>query len=135
MKVTAYSIAPSEKELLAKANQKKHEITLIANELSLETSGFAQGKDAVIVYKDQITTAMLEDLSRLGIRFILIPAGALNTDIKQTAARLNIKLASALSGSPEAAACVVQSLDLYEANKCLGKSCLRTTNCRSANRA
>jgi len=38
MKVAAYSIKPFEKELLSKANQKKHDITLISNQLSIETT-------------------------------------------------------------------------------------------------
>jgi hypothetical protein len=38
MKVVAYSVKPFEKEFLAKANQKKHDITLIFNSLSLETA-------------------------------------------------------------------------------------------------
>ncbi len=49
MKVVAYSIKSFEKEFLAKANQKKHDITLISNPLSPETTRYAEGKDAVVV--------------------------------------------------------------------------------------
>ena len=52
MKAVVYSIKSFEKEYLAKANQKKHDITLIANPLSVDTVSFARGKDAVIVFKN-----------------------------------------------------------------------------------
>ena len=44
MKAVAYSIKPFEKEFLAKANQKKHDITLISNPLGIETVIYAKGK-------------------------------------------------------------------------------------------
>jgi D-lactate dehydrogenase len=50
MKVVAYSVELFEKEFLAKANQKKHDITLISNPLSPETALYAEGKDAVVVF-------------------------------------------------------------------------------------
>jgi D-lactate dehydrogenase len=50
MKAVAYSIKTFEKEYLAKANQKKHDITLISNPLGPDTVIYAEGKDAVIVF-------------------------------------------------------------------------------------
>jgi len=57
MKVVAYSIMPCEKEFLAKANQKKHDITLISNPLSLDTACYAEGKDAVLVNTNDSVSA------------------------------------------------------------------------------
>jgi D-lactate dehydrogenase len=72
MKVVAYGIQPSEKGILAHANQKKHDITLIANPLSAETAFYAQGKEAVIVFAPgDVPGPLLETLARLGIRYIV----------------------------------------------------------------
>ena len=49
MKVVAYSVKSFEKESLAKANQKKHDIILITNPLNLKITLYDQGKDAVVV--------------------------------------------------------------------------------------
>jgi D-lactate dehydrogenase len=46
MKAVAYSVKAFEKEFLAKANQKKHDITLISNVLSMDTITYAREKDA-----------------------------------------------------------------------------------------
>ena len=49
MKVVAFSVKEFEKEFVARANQKQHDITLISNSLSLDTAIYAQGKEAVLV--------------------------------------------------------------------------------------
>ena len=72
MKAVAYSIKPFEKEFLAKANQKKHDITLISNSLGMSTVDYAQGKTAVIVFtNDDVSASVIELLSDLGIRLII----------------------------------------------------------------
>jgi D-lactate dehydrogenase len=50
MKVIAYSVKTFEKEVLAKANDKKHDITLISNALTIQTADYAKGKKAVLVF-------------------------------------------------------------------------------------
>ncbi len=71
MKVIVYSTPSFEKEFLAKANQKKHDITLLSNPLSLETANFAAGKDAVIVFtNDDLSAAVIKKLKHLNIRYI-----------------------------------------------------------------
>ena len=52
MRVVAYSIKSFEKEPLAIANHKKHDITLISNSLSPKTASYAEGKEAVIVFNE-----------------------------------------------------------------------------------
>ena len=114
MKVTVYGIVASDKEQLAKANQKKHDITLISNELSPQTLTFASGKDAIITYGNRMSSAMLADLNRVGVKLIFMPPEALSKATKQSAANLGIKLAITLSGSPEAAGYIIKSLDSYQ---------------------
>jgi len=73
MKVIAFSVPPHEKGILAHANQKKHEITLIANALSLETTFYAQGKQAIIDFScAPISAQVLGQLASLGIKYVLI---------------------------------------------------------------
>lgn len=72
MKAVAYSIKPFEKEFLAKANQKKHDITLISNPLSVSTVDYARGKTAIIVFtNDDVSIPVIELLSDLGIKLII----------------------------------------------------------------
>ncbi|TZF86070.1 lactate dehydrogenase (plasmid) [Pedobacter sp. BS3] len=72
MKAVAYSITNFEKELLAKANQKKHDITLIANALGNETITYADGKDAVIVFNDSdISDEVIKKLAQLGVKCLI----------------------------------------------------------------
>ncbi|TKB99122.1 NAD(P)-dependent oxidoreductase [Pedobacter cryophilus] len=71
MKVVEYSTRPFEKESLAKANHKKHDITLISNSLSEETTFYAQGKDAVIVsVRDTVSAPVINKLASYGVKYI-----------------------------------------------------------------
>ncbi|MDR6942758.1 2-hydroxyacid dehydrogenase [Mucilaginibacter pocheonensis] len=105
MKAVAYSIKPFEKEYLAKANQKKHDITLISNPLGADTTIYAQGKDAVIVFtNDDVSAPVIEQLAALGIKFIVTrSAGTDHIDLP-TAAAFGIKIANVPSYSPQAIA-------------------------------
>lgn len=73
MRVVAYSIKSEEKESLARANQKKHDITLISNALDTETLHYALGKDAVVIGPDDhFNNTILKELANKGIKYILI---------------------------------------------------------------
>ncbi len=105
MKVVAYSIKPFEKEYLAKANQKKHDITLISNSLSLETTIYAEGKDAVIVFtNDDVSAPVISRLAQLGIKYIATRSAGTDHIDKQEAAKHQIKLSNVPSYSPQAIA-------------------------------
>ena len=54
MKVVVYSIQTYEKELLALANGKMHDLTLISNGLNEETKVYATGKDVVVISAQDI---------------------------------------------------------------------------------
>jgi D-lactate dehydrogenase len=93
MKVVAYSILDPEKEFLAKANQKKHHITLISNSLSMETAGYAEGKDAVVVYiHDDVSAQVVHRLADMGIKYIATRSADTNHIDKEAAAARGIIL-------------------------------------------
>jgi D-lactate dehydrogenase len=105
MKAVAYSIKPFEKEFLAKANQKKHDITLISNPLNFDTATYATGKDAVIVFtNDDVSSKVIEKLADIGIKYIVTRSVGTDHIDKETAARCRIKLANVPSYSPQAIA-------------------------------
>ncbi|GAB2700434.1 2-hydroxyacid dehydrogenase [Mucilaginibacter koreensis] len=105
MKVVAYSIKSFEKEFLAKANQKKHDITLISNPLSLETAIYAEGKDAVLVFtNDDVSAPVINKLAGLGVKYIATRSAGTDHMDKVAAAERNIKLANVPAYSPQAIA-------------------------------
>ncbi len=130
MKVVAYSIKPFEREPLAKANQKKHDITLIFNSLNLETALFAAGKQAVMVSaSDNVTEDILSKLAQMGVKYITMRSNsAVNID-KLAAARNGIKLAN-VPEQMDIANQTIKNLDLWEMNKCVGKACSCAKDCK-----
>jgi D-lactate dehydrogenase len=105
MKAVAYSIKPFEKEYLAKANQKKHDITLISNPLGPDTAIYAEGKDAVIVFtNDDVSATVVEKLAALGVKFIVTRSAGTDHIDKDAAAIYGIKVANVPSYSPQAIA-------------------------------
>jgi len=130
MKVVAYSIKPFEREPLAKANQKKHDITLIFNSLSLETAVFAAGKQAVMVSSsDDVSAGVIDKLAQLGVKYITMrTTGSVNID-KLAAARNGIKLANGPE-QMDIANQTIKNLDLWEMNKCVGKACICAKTCK-----
>lgn len=105
MKAIAYSIKTCEKEVLIKANKKKHDITLISNRLTIDTISYAKGKDAVLVFSsDDVSAPILRKLKELGVKCVLTRStGTDHIDLVE-AARLNIKVANIPSYSPESIA-------------------------------
>ena len=130
MKVVAYSVKPFERESLAKANQKKHDITLIFNSLSLETAVFATGKTAVMVSSnDDVSAVVIDKLAQLGVKYITMRTMlTLNID-KLAAARNGIKLAN-VPEEMDIANQTIKNLDLWEMNKCVGKACFCANGCK-----
>ncbi|MBC7745442.1 MAG: 2-hydroxyacid dehydrogenase [Flavobacterium sp.] len=105
MRAVVYSVKNFEKEFLAKANQKKHDITLISNPLSLETAIYAKGKDAVIVFtNDDVSATVIEKLAELGIKYIATRSVGKDHIDEAAALKHHIKVANVPSYSPEAIA-------------------------------
>jgi Trk K+ transport system NAD-binding subunit len=141
MKVVAYNIKPFEKEFLAKANQKKHDITLIANPLGQDTIVYAEGKDAVIVFtNDDVSASVIKKLANLGIKYILTRSVDTNHIDKKAAATFGIKIANIpsyplqqdipLNILQEVANQTIKNLDLWQANKCIGDACQCAKTCK-----
>ncbi|PAW94780.1 hypothetical protein CKK33_15265 [Mucilaginibacter sp. MD40] len=140
MKVVAYSIKPFEKEYLSKANQKKHDITLISNPLSEETTIFAEGKDAVLVFTgDDVSEKVIGKLNSLGVKYIATrSADTSHIDVAATG-RYGIKVANVPDAEYANPAIELQAiadqtiknLDLWQLNKCVGNACACAKNCRA----
>lgn len=143
MRVVAYSIKSFEKEPLAIANHKKHEITLISNALTEATSSYAEGKEAVIVYPDDIVSAgVIDQLADLGIKYIATRSSSTDHIDQLAAERRQIKIAnvpSALTDQSDVAALAmvlatetINNLDKWQGNRCLGAACICAKACRSS---
>ena len=141
MRVVAYSIKSSEKEPLAIANRKKHEITLISNALSEATAIYAQGKEAVIVYDGDVVNArVINMLADLGIKYITTRSTSTHHIDEQAAEKRQIKLAyvpaacvDQLANEPlltALAAETINNLDKWQGNRCLGSACICSASCR-----
>jgi D-lactate dehydrogenase len=105
MKVVAYSIKPFEKEYLIRANQKKHDITLISNPLDINTAAFAEGKDAVVIFtNDNASAEVIDRLAGLGIKYIATRSTGTDHINKEAADKHGVKLANVPSYSPHAIA-------------------------------
>ncbi|HEX8377342.1 MAG TPA: NAD(P)-dependent oxidoreductase [Pedobacter sp.] len=105
MKAVAYSSKVCEKELLIKANNKKHEITLISNRLSVDTVSYAKGKDAVLVFScDDLSAPILSRLKEMGVKYIATRSTGTDHIDLQEAHRLGLKVANIPAYSPESIA-------------------------------
>ena len=118
MKVVAYSIKNFEKEFLAKANQKKHDITLISNPLSLETAAYAEGKDAVVVFlNDDLSAPVIDRLADLGIKFITTRSSGTDHIDATAALRRNIQVSNIPAYASQAIAELTLTLALALSRK------------------
>ena len=100
MKAVAYSIKSCEKEPLIRANNKKHDITLISNRLTKDTVSYAGGKEAVLVSSsDDLSARVLHNLKDFGVKFICTrSSGADHIDLAE-AKRLGLMVADSISYS------------------------------------
>jgi lactate dehydrogenase-like 2-hydroxyacid dehydrogenase len=121
MKAVAYNIKSFERECLAKANHKKHDITLISNLLTAETVFYAEGKEAVIVSGDDVVSAkIIQELAVLGIRYLVTRSIVTNHIDKKAAAKsglLVVSIPSSYIGSMESlqelAEHTINNLDIF----------------------
>lgn len=135
MKAIAYNIKPDEKEWLVLANYKKHDITIIANSLTVDTLSFAEGKEALLVFNnDYLSGEMIAGLKLLGIKYIATSAlETAHLDL-MAAAHAGLKVANVpllqQDQHPKLRMeQVIQNLDRWSAGKCVGKACCCQNNC------
>ena len=128
MKAIAYNIKPEEKEWLIVANYKKHDITIIANSLNEDTLAFAKGKEALIIFNEDILNSdLINGLKSIGIKYIT--TSAFDTEhidlIAAKAAELKIANVPFKDGQGALKAMhqVIKKLDNWAAGKCVGKAC------------
>lgn len=144
MKVVAYSIKLFEKEPLAIANHKKHEITLISNVLSADTVSYATGKEAVIVFEgDDVSAAVINMLADMGVKYIATRSTSFDHIDHKAATARAISVASvpatALNGVNETelpmalAEETILNLDKWQQKKCLGLACICSKSCDQMN--
>lgn len=109
------------------ANGKKHDLTLISNELNEKTVAYALGKDAVIVSAyDILDRKMLWELKNVGVTKIITRSKATtHIDLKE-ATRMEFKVAN----TPDAdqsieniARQTIRNLNAWGAGKCVGNAC------------
>jgi len=136
MKAIAYSIKPQEKECLALANGKKHDLTLISNELNERTVSFALGKEAVIVSPyDILDRKMLWELKNAGVTKIITRSQTTtHIDLKE-ATRMDFKVANtpdADQSTENIARQTICNLNAWSAGKCVGKACCCQKVCKIA---
>lgn len=105
MKTIIYSCKDFERPFLLEANKMKHKLTVVEQPLMADTIALANGHEAVVVFTgDDVSTAIVKELHKAGIKYIGIrAAGYDNVDIS-TANGLGIKCANVPEYSPYAIA-------------------------------
>ncbi|MEJ7780835.1 MAG: 2-hydroxyacid dehydrogenase [Daejeonella sp.] len=105
MKTAIFSTHKFEKDYLIKASNGKHELLFIDVQLSLATTGLAEGCEAVSLFvNDDASKSVLEKLDKLGIKYMALrSAGFNNVDLK-AAATLAIRVSRVPEYSPYAVA-------------------------------
>jgi lactate dehydrogenase-like 2-hydroxyacid dehydrogenase len=95
MKAVVFSVKNFEKVFLARANSKKHDITLISNPLSFETAVYARGKEAVIVFtSDNVSANMTRIFAGYGVKYIITRSLTMDHIDIAAATHYGIKLAN-----------------------------------------
>lgn len=137
MRVVAYNIIEFEKELLAKANAKVHDLTLISNGLNLHTIHYAEGKEVVIVSeRDLLDRSLLDALWKIGVKKIITRSTTLDhIDIPYASVlKLHVANTPSQDKSPENIAMqTIVNLNNWDKKTCLGDACYCSFNCDSKN--
>jgi lactate dehydrogenase-like 2-hydroxyacid dehydrogenase len=140
MRAVAYNIKSFEKEPLAIANHKKHDITLISNALTEETASYAAGKEAVIVFTDDLVSEeVINILADLGVKYIACRSTYTGHIDQEAAAKRGLKIANVPAQAIESrsdkeisltlAVETIRNLDKWQDKKCLGASCVCSRSC------
>jgi D-lactate dehydrogenase len=105
MKVAIYSSHNFEKDHLLKANAGKHQLIFIQDVLSKETASLAQGCAAVAAFvSDDLCGEVLQELDRLGVRFICLRSAGYNHINLSVAKKLGLHTARVPAYSPNSVA-------------------------------
>ncbi|MGN0004325.1 MAG: lactate dehydrogenase [Sphingobacterium composti] len=133
MRVVAYNIQEFEKQTLARANAKVHDLTLISNPLNLATIRYAEGKEVVIVSaQDTVDRTLLEALNKIGVKKIITRSHSVKHIDLSYAGKLGLHVANTPSNDESAIAIAMQTienLNNWVNNKCLGVACHCSFDC------
>ncbi len=105
MKVAVFSTHKFERASLSVAAKDQHEIIFLEPSLSVVTAGLANGCDAVSIFvNDDGSSAVLKQLSALGVKWLLLRSAGFNHVDLDSAHELGIKVARVPEYSPYAIA-------------------------------
>jgi lactate dehydrogenase-like 2-hydroxyacid dehydrogenase len=137
MRVVAYNIQEFEKETLAKANAKVHDLTLISNPLNLATIRYAEGKEVVLVSpQDNLDQTLLDALQQIGVKKIITRSHSVDHIDLLYAGKLGLHVANTPSKDGSAkniAIQTIENLNNWVKNKCLGVACHCSFDCSKKN--
>lgn len=140
MRVVAYSVSFGEKEPIAVANKKKHDITLVSNPLTERSAEFAKGKRAVIVCSlDRVFENVVKKLAEIGVEFIATRSSDYSHIDLQAAKEYGMRVGNVpenlLIGANEdqvpnvLAAETIRNLDSWQNEVCIGSNCRCAHSC------
>ncbi|HMR18296.1 MAG TPA: lactate dehydrogenase [Sphingobacterium sp.] len=133
MKVVAYNIKEFEKEQLALANAKVHDLTLISNELNFRTLHYSIGKEVVIISeRDKVGCALLDALYDVGVKKIITRSVTVDHIDIEYASKIGVHVANIPSehqSSKNIAARTIMNLNNWGNGDCLGDACQCVTDC------
>ncbi|RZJ82314.1 MAG: lactate dehydrogenase [Flavobacterium sp.] len=133
MKAIAYNINSQEKEWLILANYKKHEITVIANSLTLDTLHFSAGKEALIFFnQDPLSADIIAGLKTMGVKYIATSSFDYSHIDLMAAKAAGLKIANIPfkdGGALDNMQQVIKNLDNWAAGKCVGNACCCQNSC------
>ncbi|PRD54862.1 lactate dehydrogenase [Sphingobacterium gobiense] len=137
MKAVAYNIKEYEKESLAVANGKAHDLTLISNPLNSNTIHYAYGKEVVVVSEDDLLDGkLLEELRHIGVQKIVTRSIATDHIDLSRAYDLGIQIANTpyADRTPKGIAeQTIRNLNLWGDGKCVGGACCCAKECEIVN--
>ncbi|HEX7530416.1 MAG TPA: 2-hydroxyacid dehydrogenase [Pyrinomonadaceae bacterium] len=105
MRVAVFSAKNYDREFLEAANSSRHELRYFEPHLNEETVGLAAGFGAVCVFvNDRVNASIIEELARLGVRFIALRCAGYNNIDLTAAVQHHITVARVPAYSPYAVA-------------------------------
>jgi D-lactate dehydrogenase len=106
MKIAVFNTKPYDRRFFDEANAPfQFALTFLEPRLTPQTSGLAQGYDAVCVFvNDQVDAKVLESLSRYGVRIVALRCAGFNNVDLAAARRLGIQIVRVPAYSPHAVA-------------------------------
>lgn len=127
MKVVVYNTQEFEKETLAIANAKVHDLTLISNALDASTIQYARGKDVIVVSdRDVLDREILDLLVEVGVDKIITRSIDLNHIDLDYVESLKLQLANTPDKEDSVeniALQTISNLNLWSKGLCLDKAC------------